>query len=161
MDAEDQAREVVAYAQPRDRPSPLALVVFCRRGRGRDVRNASSTLRVTAPTENGRLLLRVAFPAPNSDAPAIVRAVDFREERVTLEYDGTNAEGVAAAAACIEGYMTHRDSHDVMLFTLHQNGDLGSHPLARWSLSFEEERRNQTAPRLQILQQILRSLLVR
>ena len=163
MDAADLAREVVAYNQPNDRPPRLVLVIYSRSWRGRDVRNENNTMRITAPIENGRLILRVAFPRPNDAPPAIGRHaqnnIQAAEERTVLDYDGTN--NLEGAASCIEGHMSYRDNHDVMLFNLLDNGDLGANPLARWSLSFEEERGNQTISRLRIIQQILKSLLLK
>ena len=165
MDAKDLAREVVAYTQPRDRLSPLVLVVFCRSWRGRDVRNENNTMRITAPIENGCLILRIIFPTPNY-APTLghnvqnnVRLEERTLERTVLDYDGTN--NLEGAASCIEGHMSYRDNHDIMLFNLLSSGDLGPNPLSRWSLSFEVERGNHTTSRLQIIQQILRSLLLR
>mmetsp|Transcript_4640 Transcript_4640/g.8247 ORF Transcript_4640/g.8247 Transcript_4640/m.8247 type:complete len:161 (+) Transcript_4640:259-741(+) len=160
MDATDLAREVVAYTQPRDRPSALVLVVYSRSWRGRDVRNENNTMRITAPVENGHLLLRVAFPAPNN-APTIGHNAHdpVQTVRTVVEYDGSN--NLEGAASCIEGHMSYRGNDDIMLFALLDNAELGPDPLARWSLSFEEERGNRTASRLQIIQQILRSLLVR
>ena len=124
------------------------------------MRNEHNAMRITAPTENGHLILRVAFPMPNY-TPAIGHNVqnNVQAERTTLEYDGTN--NLEGAAACIEGHMSYRDNHDIMLFKLLDNGELSANPLSRWSLSFEGERVNQTASRLQIIQQILKSLLVR
>ena len=155
------AREVVAYTQPRDRPSPLALVVYSRGWRGRDVRDRNNAMRITAPVENGQLILRVTFPI--NYVHSIGRnAQDNAEqmEQTSLEYDGSN--NIEGCASCVEGHMTYRDVNDIMLFKLLDNGDLGENPLARWSLSFEMERGgNQTIARCQMLQQILRSLLVR
>ena len=161
MDARDLAREVVAYAQPQDRSSPLVLVVYCPTWRGRDVRNEHITMRITAPVENGRLILRLTFPTPNY-TPTLgqndAQNDNVSSARIILEYDGVN--NLEGAASCIEGFMTCRANYGMMLFKMSENGNLGPISLAKWDLSFQEERGNQTASRLQIIQQILRSLLV-
>lgn len=161
MEAMDLAREVVTYSQRRDRPSSLVLVVYDRTGRGIERRDEKSTMRITAPIENGRLIFRVSFPqfrppAWSNSIPTGAPAV----ERIVLEYDGSN--NLEGAAACIEGHMTHRLMNNVMLFNILEGGvgGLGPDPLAMWSLSFGEERGNKTTARLQIIQQMLRSLLV-
>lgn len=116
-------------------------------------------MRITAPVENGCLILRIAFPIPNY-APTIGQNAqnDVQHERTTLEYDGIN--NLEGAASCIEGHMSYRNNPDIMMFQLLNNGELGANPLTRWSLSFEAEGGNQTSSRLKIIQQILRSLLV-
>ena len=153
MNAQDLAREVVAYNNPRDRPSSLVLVVFCRSWRGRDVRNENHTMRITAPIEDGRILLRIVFPTIIHEGNHTVQT-----NKTVLEYDATsNTEG---AASCIEGFCTCRDNHEIIMFKLLEDGELGAEPLTRWSLSFPKEKDNQTTTRLQIIQQILRSLLV-
>lgn len=161
MEATDLARQVAAFNQPADRPSPLVLVVFSQRWRGLDIRNRNLTMRITAPIEDGRLVLRIVFPTPNY-TPTIGRnnaETNVQTEGATLEYDGSN--NLEGAAACIEGHMALRDVHDIMLFDFLDDGELGANPLSRWSLCFEGERGNQTSSRLHILQQILRSLSVR
>eukprot|EP00970_Alexandrium_tamarense_P008680 scaffold1657_cov182-Alexandrium_tamarense.AAC.23 len=152
MSAQDLAREIISLSQTPDRPSPLVLVVYSRsssRGRPRDFRNENDTMRVTAPTIGGEVILRVSFPAPNY-TPSIggggigdgESQVGSRQTlRTILEYVAWhNLEG---ASSCVEGYMSYRDQRDVMLFTLTENGALGSFPLARWSL--EERGDNDSA----------------
>lgn len=157
MDAADLAREVVAYNQLRDRPSPLVLVVYSRMWRGQlGVRNRAVTMRITSPIENGQLMLRVSFPPLGANG----HGLDDQGGRAVLEYDAVNnLEGVAS---CIEGYMTHSGNYDMILFVLLENGDLGPNPLGKWHLDQVGDGGHcRTATRIQILQQILRSLLVR
>lgn len=84
----------------------------------------------------------------------------IRIQRTVLDYSARdNMEG---AVACIEGHMSYRDHRDVMLFTLTENGDLGPFPLARWSMEDSGSREpGKAVSRLQVLQHILKSLLVR
>lgn len=163
--AADLAREIISQSQLRCRPSPLALVVYSRSLSGRILRNENETMRITAPIDRGQLILRVSFPVPNY-APAIGRNIqhqnddDNQLQRTMLEYNAR--EDLEGAASCVVGYMSYRDQRDVMMFSVMANGDLGPFPLARWSLDESScPESGHTAYRLQIVQQILRALLVR
>lgn len=153
MSAEELAKEIVAMSRLRDRPSPLLLVVYSRSMRSRDIRNSQETMRIEAPVEDGKCIVRIFFPVPNynnlHDSNHVV-------QQTILDYDAEN--NVAGAAACIEGYMSYRDKRDVMLFPI-LDGQLGTFPLSRWTLELNES--GKTASRTNTLEQILNVLLVK
>lgn len=160
--ASELAKEIVQMSQRQDRASPLVLIVYSRSTRSADIRNEQETMRVTAPIENGKLILRVCFPVPNTTYTPIhlrqqnVHTNNQLAEQTILDYDADNIEG---AATCIEGYMSYRDKRDVMLFQMIDNGALGQFPLSRWTL--EENQSGKTASRVQTMQKILNVLLVK
>mmetsp|Transcript_30399 Transcript_30399/g.47630 ORF Transcript_30399/g.47630 Transcript_30399/m.47630 type:complete len:164 (-) Transcript_30399:561-1052(-) len=161
--ASELAREIVQMSQRQDKASSLVLIIYSRSTRSADIRNEHETMRVTAPIEGGKLILRVCFPVPNTaHTPIHLRQQNFHNnnqsaEQTILDYDADNIEG---AATCIEGYMSYRDKRDVMLFqVIGTNGALGQFPLSRWTL--EENQSGKTASRVQTLQKILNVLLVK
>ena len=102
------------------------------------------------------LSFRVVFPLSNRTT--VFRShnaqnydVQQMEERTILEYNGSN--NLEGAASCIEGHISCSGNCGIMLFRLlDDSSGLGQNALTRWSLSFEEERGNQIASRLQIMQ---------
>ena len=154
--ASELAKEIVQLSQRRDRASPLALIVYSRSTISRDIRNERENMRVTAPIEDGKLIFRICFPAPN--AYPLGSNVDRNQiaEQTILDFDEDNIEG---AATCIEGYMTYRGKEDVMLFHFSENGDLRQLPLSRWIM--DKRKAESTDERIKTLKQILRTLLVR
>jgi hypothetical protein len=117
-------------------------------------------MRITAPVVNGESVFRVSFPLTNYTAVNSSGNLSVQQsQRTVLDY---KRENVGGAAACVEGYMTHRDQRDVMLFTL-ENGELGPFPLGRWCLEDGRGGSSEGAKisyRLDVLRQILMSLLV-
>ncbi|KAL7466081.1 hypothetical protein ACHAXS_006378 [Conticribra weissflogii] len=162
--ASDLAREIITHTQILDRPSPLVLVVYSRSLSGRILRNEFETMRITAPVDRGRIVLRISFPAMNISPTAVQTHGEEDDQnpsrqRTVLDYDAkTCLEG---AASCVVGYMSYRDHHDVMMFLLESDGELGQLPLAKWSLDDNSFSDAGTASyKIQTTQPILRSLLV-
>ncbi|KAL7482330.1 hypothetical protein ACHAW6_008004 [Cyclotella cf. meneghiniana] len=167
MSASDIAKEIITLTKRTDRQSPLALIVYSRSSlssRGpRDFRNENDTMRITAPTINGDIIFRISFPLTNYTALNASGNLSIQQsQRTVLEYNARH--NVQGAASCVEGYMTYRDQRDVVLVTLEENGtDLGPFSLGRWCL--EDSRGGssdaaKTSSRLNVMQQILMSLLV-
>lgn len=106
MDAADLAKEVVAFAKLRDRPATVALIVKS---------NAlNAILKVIAPIENGRRLLRVVQP----------------DVTATVDYDCNHLGRIVSIleSLCFRGATLH-------LYSIMENGDLSDKSITYWMFS--------------------------
>lgn len=106
MDAADLAKEVVAFAI-RDRPSNLVLVIK-RRGK--------TFLKITAPIENGRRLLRIK-------QTGITKTADF-------DYNN-----MGRVLIILESTVLHSSDRNLYLYMDTKSGDLSNDYITYWNFS--------------------------